>query len=173
VAVDDALTLPGRWVDFCDDREPDPSWIAIAWRTDDPDGSGARSALGQLLHPEHTETYREMEADWRSWVTFTAALADSHLSVVSLHNQIRGIGHTSATSAAVILTDATVISNSPDSASLTVLRSWLEQWERAGRPAPDTFSTRLVPYDGPDLPGWDLHVLPPTAELHEARRTST
>jgi protein-L-isoaspartate(D-aspartate) O-methyltransferase len=171
-AVDDALTVPGRWVDWCDGLEPNPSWIAIAWRTDDPDGTGARSALNQILHPGHTATYREMEPDWRSWVTFTAALADPHLSVVSLRNQIRGIGHSSASSAAVILTDGNVIADSPGSTSLTVLWSWLALWEQVGRPAPDTFGTRLVAYDGPDLPGWDLHVLPPTARQHEPRRTS-
>jgi protein-L-isoaspartate(D-aspartate) O-methyltransferase len=171
-AVDDALTVPGRWVDFCDDGEPDPSWIAIGWRADDPDGNGARRALAQVLQPGHTETYREMEADWRSWVTFTAALADPHLSSVSLRNQIRGIGHTTATSAAVILTDAIVIADSPSSTSLTALRTWLAQWEQAGRPAPDTFSTRLVAYDGADLPGWDLQVLPSITPRHDVRKTN-
>ncbi|MEU8655887.1 protein-L-isoaspartate O-methyltransferase family protein [Actinoplanes philippinensis] len=170
-AVDDALTVPGRWVDFCDDNQ-DPSWIAIGGRTGDPDGSGARSALDQLLHPGHSETYRAMEADWRSWTVFTAALADPGLSLVSLRNEIRGVGHSSATAAAVILTDGKVIADSPGSASLAVLRSWLAQWEQAGRPAPDVFSTRLVPYEGADLPGWDLHVLPFTAAVHEAKGTN-
>ncbi|BCY11034.1 protein-L-isoaspartate O-methyltransferase [Actinoplanes sp. L3-i22] len=170
-AVDDAVTVPGRWVDYCD-PQPDPSWIAIGWRADDPDGSGARSGLNQLLHPGHTETYRDLEADWRSWSAFTAALADPSLSLVSLRNEIRGIGHTTATSAAVILTDATVIADSPGSVSMAVLRAWLTRWEQAGRPAPDGFSTRLVPYDGAGLPGWDLHALPPTAPRHDTRKIS-
>ncbi|GAA1630702.1 protein-L-isoaspartate O-methyltransferase family protein [Actinoplanes couchii] len=165
-AVDDPETVSGRWVDFCDHR-PDPSWIATGRRTDDPDRSGACTSLDQLLRPEHTETYREMETGWRSWVTFTAALADPGLSLVSLRNRIRGIGHSSATSAAVILTDATVIADSPGSTSLTILRTWLTRWEQAGRPTPDTFNTRLMPYDGPGLPGWDLQVLRPATGRHE------
>ena len=88
-AVDGALTVPGRWVDYCD-YQKDPSWIAIGWRADDSTGSGARSALEQLLHPGHTETYRDMEADWRPWSAYLVALADPGPSLVSLPNQIRG-----------------------------------------------------------------------------------
>jgi protein-L-isoaspartate(D-aspartate) O-methyltransferase len=155
-AVDDALTVPGRWVDWCD-HQPDPSWIAIGWRADDDDQrTAARSALNHLLHPGHTETYNRQPLDWRSWHTYAAALGDPHLSLASLRNQIRGLGHTTATSAAVILTDATLIADSPDSPSLSILRDWLEHWERAGRPAADSFTTALVPYHGSDLPGWDL-----------------
>lgn len=155
-AVDDALTVPGRWVDWCD-HQPDPSWIAIGWRADDDDQrTGARCALNHLLYPAHIETYDRQPLDWRSWYTYAAALDDPHLSLASLRNQIRGLGHTTATSAAVILTDATLIADSPDSPSLGILRSWLERWERAGRPATDSFTTALVPYHGSDLPGWDL-----------------
>ncbi|MBO3736718.1 protein-L-isoaspartate O-methyltransferase family protein [Actinoplanes flavus] len=107
VAVDDALTVPGRWVDYCD-RQPDPSWIGICWRAaDDAQHTGARTVLDQLLHPGHTETYRQMEQDWRSWYTYLAALGDPQLSLVSLRNEIRGLGHTTPGSAAVILTDLT------------------------------------------------------------------
>ncbi|SCL70781.1 protein-L-isoaspartate(D-aspartate) O-methyltransferase [Micromonospora citrea] len=155
-AVDDALTVPGRWVDWCD-NQPDPSWIAIGWRADDDaQRTGARSALDQLLRPGHTEIYRRQPLDWRSWHTFAAALGDPHLSFTSLRNQIRGLGHTTATSAAVIMTDATLVADSPDSPSLSVLRGWLDRWERAGRPAVDAFTTALVPHQGVDLPGWDL-----------------
>lgn len=155
-AVDDALTVPGRWVDWCD-NEPDPSWIAIGWRADDDEqGGGARSALNHLLRPGHAETYGRRPLDWRSWHTYAAALGDPHLSLASLRNQIRGLGHTTATSAAVILTDATIVADSPDSPSLGILWDWLDGWERAGRPAPGSFATTLVPHHGGGLPGWDL-----------------
>ncbi|MDG4795120.1 methyltransferase domain-containing protein [Micromonospora sp. WMMD1082] len=158
VAVDDALTVPGRWVDYCD-RQPDPSWIGICWRAaDDAQHTGARSALGQLLHPGYTDTYRQMELHWRSWYTWTAALGDPQLSLVSLRNEIRGLGHTTPRSAAVILTDGRVIADRPDSPSLHSLRTWLQRWEHADRPAPESFARTLVPHDGPDLAGWDLQV---------------
>jgi protein-L-isoaspartate(D-aspartate) O-methyltransferase len=159
VAVDDALTVPGRWVDYCD-RQPDPSWIGICWRAaDDAQHTGARTALQQLLHPGHTETHRQMSEDWRSWYTWTAALGDPQLSLVSLRNEIRGLGHTTADgSAAVILTDGTVLADSPTSPSLHALWAWLDRWKHAGRPAPESFPCTLVPRDGPDLAGWDLRV---------------
>ncbi len=156
-AVDDALTVPGRWVDYCDHR-PDPSWIAIGWRTGDSDGSGARSALERLLHFGHTETYRDMEMDWRPWSAFTAALADPGLSLVSLRNQIRGVGHTSATSAAVILTDGTIIADSSRSLSLNMLHAWLAGWQHAGQPAIENLIPALLPNTDPGCPGWDLRV---------------
>ncbi|MEU7906362.1 methyltransferase domain-containing protein [Actinoplanes sp. NPDC049118] len=156
VPVDDAVSVPGRWVDYCD-QQPDPSWISIGWRTnDDEKHTGARTALDLLLNPGHTETYSPMEADWRSWGAFTAALTDPHLSLASLRNRIRGLGHTTATSAAMILTDATILADRPDSPSLNTLRTWLGRWEQAGRPAADSFTTTLVPHHGPGQPGWDL-----------------
>jgi protein-L-isoaspartate(D-aspartate) O-methyltransferase len=171
-AVADALTVPGRWVDYCNFHE-DPSWIAIAWRTDDPDGSGARSALDQLLHPGHTETYRDMEAEWRPWSAYLAALADPGLSLVCLRNQIRGVGHTSATSAAVILTDGMILSDSPRSPSLDMLRAWLTRWEHAGQPAIADLVPALLPNPDPGCPGWDLRVsLPRNAAVPAPRLPS-
>jgi protein-L-isoaspartate(D-aspartate) O-methyltransferase len=157
-AVDDALTVPGRWVDYCD-GQPDPSWIGICWRAaDDAQHTGARSALSQLLHPGYSETYRPMELDWRSWYTWTAALGDPQLTLVSLRNEIRGLGHTTPSSAAVILPDARIVADRPDSPSLHDLRTWLQRWEHAGRPTPETFACTLMPHDGPELAGWDLQV---------------
>lgn len=168
VAVDDAQTVPGRWVDHCDHR-PDPSWIGIGWRDrDDARHTGARAALDQLLQPGHTETYRPVEEHWRSWYTWTAALGDPQLSLVSLRNQIRGLGHTTASSAAVILTDGSVLADNPTSPSLHTLRAWLDRWEHAGRPAPESFPCTLVPHDGPDLAGWDLRVSHGTAPTRPA-----
>ncbi|MFI1996941.1 protein-L-isoaspartate O-methyltransferase [Actinoplanes sp. NPDC020271] len=166
--VDDAVTVPGRWVDYCD-RQPDPSWISIGWRADDPDNSGARAAVDRLLHPGHTETYGDMEADWRSWSAFTAAPPDPGLSMVSLRNLVRGIGHSTATSAAVILTDGTIIADTPGSASLTVLHDWLTRWQQAGRPTADTFVPRLVPHASTDCPGWDLQITVPAAAVPTSR----
>lgn len=157
-AVDDALTVPGRWVDWST-YHPAPSWIAIAWRHhDDRLRTGARTALDRLLHPGHTETYDPQPLDWRSWTTYTAIIGDPHLSNASLGGQTRGIGHTTPTSAAMLLTDGTIIADSPDSPSLSTLRTWLHRWEHDGRPAASAFTAALVPYDGDDLPGWDLRM---------------
>jgi protein-L-isoaspartate(D-aspartate) O-methyltransferase len=161
VAVDDAQTVPGRWVDYCD-HQPDPSWIGIGWRDhDDARHTGARAALDQLLQSGHTETYRPVEEHWRSWYTWTAALGDPQLSLVSLRNEIRGLGHTTASSGAVLLTDGVIIADSPTSPSLRVLRAWLQGWEHAGRPAVEAFTHTLVPYGGSGLTGWDLQVSHP------------
>lgn len=54
--VDDPHAVPPRWVD-ARTPGPDPSWIAISWRADDPNGSGARTALDHVLNPGHTEMY--------------------------------------------------------------------------------------------------------------------
>jgi protein-L-isoaspartate(D-aspartate) O-methyltransferase len=157
-AVDDAQTVPGRFVDYCDDQ-PDPSWIGLCWRAaDDPQHTGARHVLQQLLHPGYTATYRQMEQDWRSWCTWTAALSDPQLSAVSLRNEIRGLGHTTPRSAAMILTDGAIVADREDSPSLFALRSWLARWEQDGRPVPESFPCTLVRYDGSDLPGWNLQV---------------
>ncbi|GAB7048482.1 protein-L-isoaspartate O-methyltransferase family protein [Catenuloplanes indicus] len=159
-AVDDALTIPGRWVDYCD-HQPDPSWISIAWRDDDPLRTGARAALDRLLHAGHTAAHHDMSTAWRSWTAYTAALGDRHVSLVSLRNRVRGIGHTTPDTAAVILADGTIIADTPHSPSLTILRTWLDRWETAGRPDAGSFPTTLVPYRGTGLAGWDLRVRMP------------
>jgi protein-L-isoaspartate(D-aspartate) O-methyltransferase len=157
-AVDDALTVPGRWVDYCD-GQPDPSWIGIFWRAaDDAQRTGACSALGRLLHPGYTAMYRPVELEWRSWYTWTAALGAPQLSLVSLRDEVRGLGHTTSSSAAVILTDGRIIADRPGLPSLHALRTWLHRWEHAGRPTPESFACTLVAHDSPDLVGWDLQV---------------
>lgn len=156
-AVDDALTIPGRWVDWSI-RHPEPSWIGICWRDhDDRLHTGARTALDQILRPGHTETYPGQPLDWRSWSLHTAALADPHLSISGLRGHHRGIGHTTAASAALLQTDGTIIADSPRSPSLTTLRTWLERWEDAGRPSADQYTPTLTPAaEGPA--GWDLRI---------------
>ncbi|MEU2667207.1 methyltransferase domain-containing protein [Micromonospora sp. NPDC007220] len=157
-AVVDALTLPGRWVDHHTDR-PDPAWISIGWRVqDDPQHTGARTALNLLRNPGHTETYHRAPLDWPSWTAYSVVAGGSHRSIAALDDGKRGIGHTTATTAAVILTDGTILADSTRSPSLTALRSWLHRWERAGRPDAGWFRPHLVPNDGEDLPGWDLRV---------------
>ncbi len=162
-AVDDALTIPGRWVDYCD-YQPDPSWIAIGWRADDPQRTGARASLDQLLHAGYAETYHRAPPAWRSWSLYTATLGDPQVSLVSLRNKIRGIGHTTPHSAAVVLADGSVLADSAHSPSLAALRTWLIQWEAAGRPTADSYPTELVLHEN-DLAGWDLRTyLPPPAD---------
>jgi protein-L-isoaspartate(D-aspartate) O-methyltransferase len=157
-AVADVHSVPPRWVDWLIPH-PVPSWIAIAWRADDDWlHTGARTALDWLLHPGHTETYERTPMDWRSWNAYTAVLDDPHLSVAALRGETRGIGHTTPTSAALIDPDGAILADGPDSPSLQALRDWLQRWEHAGRPAADAFTPVLVPYDGDDLPGWDLRM---------------
>ncbi|MEU6073884.1 methyltransferase domain-containing protein [Micromonospora sp. NPDC047074] len=156
--VVDALTLPGRWVDHHTDQ-PDPAWISIGWRDqDDPQHTGARTALNLLRNPGHTETYHRAPLNWPSWTAYSVIAGGPQRSIAALDDGKRGIGHTTPTTAAVILTDGTILADSTRSPSLTALRSWLHRWERAGRPDAGWFRPRLVPNDGKDLPGWDLRV---------------
>lgn len=60
--------------------------------------------------------------------------------------------------AAVILTDSTIIADSPNSASLTALRTGLDQWEHAARPVADWYRLTLVLNEDNDSPGWDLRL---------------
>jgi protein-L-isoaspartate(D-aspartate) O-methyltransferase len=161
IAVDDALTIPGRWVDHHIDR-PHPAWISIGWcNHDDPQRTGARTALNLLLNPGHTETYHRAPLDWLSWTAYSVIVGGPQRSIAALGTGMRGIGHTTATSAAVILTDGTILADSVGSASLPALRTWLQRWEHAGRPDATRFGTRLVPNGDKGLPGCDLQVLCP------------
>ncbi|MFK8844916.1 hypothetical protein [Streptomyces sp. Ac-502] len=69
------------------------------------------------------------------------------------------IGHTTATTAAVLQQDGTILADRTDSPSLAVLHSWLKQWEEAARPAPDTYTPALVRAgDHEDQAGWLLRL---------------
>ncbi|MFI6689999.1 protein-L-isoaspartate O-methyltransferase [Streptomyces sp. NPDC050485] len=141
------LDLPGRWVDW-ENRVPAPSWISIAWRErDDWRHTGARTALNVLLKDTHTEPYPGETVDWPSWRTYAAATGDPHLTMAGLSPDLWAIGHSTLTTAAVLQQDGTIIADAPDSPSLTVLRGWLSGWEKAGRPAPETYTPALVRYD--------------------------
>ncbi|MFL4910621.1 protein-L-isoaspartate O-methyltransferase family protein [Streptomyces sp. MMS24-I2-30] len=140
----DNLDLPGRWVDW-ENRTPDPSWISIAWRErDDRLHTGARTALARLLKDAHTEPYDGAELDWPSWRTFAAAQADPQLTMAGLTPELWAIGHSTPTTAAVLQQDGTILADHPDSPSLAVLRGWLADWERASRPAPQTYTPTLA-----------------------------
>ncbi|WP_030422668.1 protein-L-isoaspartate(D-aspartate) O-methyltransferase [Streptomyces sp. SCSIO 75703] len=153
------LDLPGRWVDW-ERRVPAPSWISIAWREqDDPLHTGARTSLGHLLEDAHTEPYDGPEVGWPSWRTFAAALGDPGLTMAGLCPELWAIGHTTATTAAVIQQDGTILADRPDSPSLAILRGWLRRWEAAGRPAPESYTPALVRVAGGEGPaGWDLRL---------------
>lgn len=152
------LDLPGRWVDW-ENRIPSPSWISLAWRNeDDQMRTGARTALDRLLKDAHTEPYGQ-EIDWPSWRTFAASLADHRLTMAGLNPDLWAIGHTTTTSAAAIQQDGTILADRSDSPSLEVLRGWLAAWESAGRPAPETYTPRLVRQDLADgQDGWALRL---------------
>jgi protein-L-isoaspartate(D-aspartate) O-methyltransferase len=163
-AVDDALTIPGRWVDHHIDQ-PQPAWISVGWRDhDDPHHTGARTALNHLLNPGHTETYERAPLDWLSWTAYSLIADDPGRTVAALGSGMRGIGHTTVATAAVILTDGTILADAPTSPSLTALRTWLTRWEQARRPKAAWFGTILVPNDGDDLPGWDLRITAGTSD---------
>ncbi|WP_275466333.1 hypothetical protein [Streptomyces noursei] len=152
------LDLPGRWVDW-ENQVPAPSWISIAWRaTDDHWNTGARTALGRLLKDAHTEPYEGGEVNWPSWRTFAASQADPQLTVAGLTPDLRAIGHSTASTVAVLQQDGTLLADRPDSPSLATLRSWLTSWEEAGRPAPETYTPSLVRGSESEMPGWSLNL---------------
>jgi protein-L-isoaspartate(D-aspartate) O-methyltransferase len=155
--VDDVHSVPPRWVD-ARTPGPDPSWIAVSWRADDPHGAGAGAALDHVLHPGHTETYGREMVEWRSWSAFAASLGDPALRTVSLHNQNRGIGHTTPSTATFVYPNSTLTADHPDSPSLRILRGWLHRWESAGRPTADAYTSRLEPTGDREPPGWDLRL---------------
>ncbi|MFJ4550318.1 protein-L-isoaspartate O-methyltransferase [Streptomyces sp. NPDC088817] len=152
------LDLPGRWVDW-ENRVPGPSWISIAWREqDDHLHTGARTALARLLKDAHCEPYAGGEVDWPSWRTFAAALADPQLTMAGLRPDLWAIGHSTPAAVAVVQQDGTLVADSPNSPSLTVLRGWLDAWERAGRPAPETYRPSLERHDDGGRGGWRLRL---------------
>ncbi|WP_436528362.1 protein-L-isoaspartate O-methyltransferase family protein [Actinoplanes sp. HUAS TT8] len=154
----DDVHMPHRWVDasFPGDER---CWIGVGWRHRDGTGRGARDTLDRILTAGHTEPCPPgIDWDWDRFDPFTGTLDDPGLSMVHLPGRGRAIGHTSPTSAAMILVDGTILADAPRSASLTVLHAWLDRWQRAGRPGAADLTARLVPNTGPDCPGWDLRV---------------
>ncbi|MFF7234454.1 hypothetical protein [Streptomyces sioyaensis] len=151
------LDLPGRWVDW-ENRVPGPSWISLAWRAqDDRLHTGARTTLNRLLNTAHTEPYEggDVDVDWPSWRTFAAALGNPQLTMAELRPDLWAITET----AAVIQQDGVILSDSPESPSLSALRDWLTAWEKAGRPAPETYTPTLVPADDDQSSaGWHLRL---------------
>lgn len=156
----DDVHMPHRWVDASipgDER----CWIGVGWRgQDDPAGRGARATLDRILAAGHTETY-PAAFDWDRFNPFIGTLNDSGLSIVHLPGRGRAIGHTTPTAAAMIQVDGTILADAPDSSSLTVLREWLDRWQRAGRPGAADLVPMLVPNPSTDCPGWDLRVALP------------
>ncbi|GHJ35127.1 protein-L-isoaspartate O-methyltransferase [Streptomyces sp. TS71-3] len=153
------LDLPGRWVDW-ENRVPAPSWISIAWReSDDWRHTGARTALSLLLKDTHTEPYTGETIDWPSWRTYAATTGDPRLTMAGLSPDLWAIGHSTPTTAAVLQQDGTILADAPDSPSLVILRGWLDGWEEAGRPAPETYTATLVRYDDDQgACGWNLRL---------------
>ncbi|GAA2350197.1 hypothetical protein [Streptomyces cuspidosporus] len=153
------LDLPGRWVDW-ENRVPAASWISIAWRAEDDHlHTGARSALEQLLNGTHTELYAGAEVGWSSWRTFAGTFGGRQLTMAGLHPDLWAIGHSTESGAAVIQQDGKIIADRAGSPSLAILRGWLADWEKAGRPAPECYTPSLVRQD--DFPGgvgWALRL---------------
>lgn len=148
--------VPARWVDW-ENRVPASSWISLAWRDqDDHLHTGARHALDLLLTAQHTEPYPGESPNWASWRTFAAATGDAHLTLAGLTPDTLALGHTTPTSAAVLQQDGTILADRHDSPSLAVLRDWLTAWDKAGRPAPETYTPTLT--NAPDGTGWALRL---------------
>lgn len=146
--------VPLRWVDW-ENRTPAPSWISVAWREqDDWLHTGARTVLERLLKDAHTEPYRGEPIGWNSWYAYAAAIGDPHLTMTGLAPDAWALGHSTATTAAVIREDGTILADAPNSPSLAALRGWLADWENAGRPAPEIYTPTLDRDDPAD--GWRL-----------------
>ncbi|WP_369386222.1 hypothetical protein AB5J72_00215 [Streptomyces sp. CG1] len=79
--------------------------------------------------------------------------------MTGLSPDLWAIGHTTATTAAVLQQDGTILADRPDSPSLAVLRDWLSAWENAGRPALETYIPALVRCDDDrGNTGWKLRL---------------
>ncbi|MFH8786954.1 hypothetical protein [Streptomyces roseoverticillatus] len=74
--------------------------------------------------------------------------------MAGLRPDLWAIGHSTPTTAAVIQQDGTILADRPDCPSPSVLHSWLAAWEKAGRPAPETYTPALTR----TTDGWDLHL---------------
>ncbi|MER7794502.1 protein-L-isoaspartate(D-aspartate) O-methyltransferase, partial [Streptomyces sp. NPDC097640] len=153
------LDLPGRWVDW-ENRIPAPSWISIVWRAEDDQlHTGARAVLEHLLNGVHTELYAGAEVNWPSWRTFAGTFGGQQLTMAGLRPDLWAIGHSTESGAAVIQQDGRIIADRAGSPSLAVLRGWLTDWEKAGRPAPEDFAPSLVRHDDSrDRAGWTLRL---------------
>lgn len=152
------FTVPLRWVDW-EYRHPTPAWISTAWRErDDWQHSGARTALDLLREDAHRETYVGGSIDWASWRTWAAATGDPQLTMACLAPDLLALGHATPTTAAVLQQDGTLLTDAPNSPSLTALRGWLADWEKAGRPAPETYTPALIRHAEDDRDGWNLRL---------------
>ncbi|MEU2871572.1 hypothetical protein ABZ769_20520 [Streptomyces olivoreticuli] len=146
-------SLPAGW-----NRVPSTSWISLAWRDqDDWKNTGAHATLDRLLDPGHTEQYQGEAVDWSSLSLWPAATG-SRLTLAELAEDVLGLGHSTRHAAAVIQEDGTILADSADSGSLTVLRGWLAAWEDAARPGLDAYTPILVPDMDTEVPGWDLRL---------------
>ncbi|QSY51107.1 MULTISPECIES: hypothetical protein [Streptomyces] len=151
------FAVPPRWVDW-ENRVPATSWISVAWRDeDDWKNSAAHATLDRLLDLGHTERYQGEAIDWSSLRLWLAATG-TRLTMTELAEDVPGLGHSTRHSVAVIQEDGTILADSTDSGSLTVLRGWLAAWENAGRPGLDAYTPTLVPDMDTDVPGWDLRL---------------
>ncbi|AEM88726.1 protein-L-isoaspartate O-methyltransferase family protein [Streptomyces violaceusniger] len=134
--------VPGRWVDWLD-YHPETRWISTAWRHKDTYRSyGAHDALQALTSQHrHTEPYTAIPPgpEWYFLVSCFAATGDPHLTMAGIDGGF-AIGHSEPGGHAAVLhkEHGLIIADAPDSPSLTVLRSWLEQWQREG-------TTQLTP----------------------------
>ncbi|MER6548487.1 hypothetical protein [Streptomyces sp. NPDC001250] len=70
-----------------------------------------------MLKDAHTEPYATGEVGWPPWRTFTAHLADPQLTMAGLRPDLLAIGHSTATTAAVLQQDGTLLADRPDSPS--------------------------------------------------------
>ena len=79
--------------------------------------------------------------------------------MAGLRPDLWAIGHSTTESTAVIQQDGVILADSPDSPSLFALRDWLTAWEKAGRPAPETYTPTLVPAGDDQGPaGWHVRL---------------
>jgi protein-L-isoaspartate(D-aspartate) O-methyltransferase len=152
--------IPGRWVDWLD-YHPEPRWISTAWRqADDHRSYGAHDALQALVaESRHTEPYAAIPAGpaWYSLVSCFAATGDKHLTMAGIDGGF-AIGHSAPGGTAAVLhkENHLIIADTPDSPSLTVLRTWLARWQQDGLAGLTPHLTPAEPVSGGA--GWNLRL---------------
>ncbi|MFB7763512.1 protein-L-isoaspartate O-methyltransferase family protein [Streptomyces xiamenensis] len=147
------VQVPDRWLDW-EYRYPEAAWISVNWRAgDDWRHTAARRTLDRLVNPGLADV-AELPA-WGQFRFWAAAGVDAAgLTLASLPGGRLAVGHSTPDSVAVVTGDGRLLADSPDSASLAILRSWMSDWVEAATPHWSAHTPYLVTAEN----GWRLRL---------------